>query len=421
MSINRVTKEETKRLIEHALTSSPSMTSKKLAEILSTQESRISQGKYGEWRLEEGHAAILVENFGQPRSGSGCFIQAEKSESISSFIEGEPGRSSRQHYEAIISYLSSSKVQDKLIEKLRGAPSLLGAKLPILGKEDKEQLLYDFKRLLLSPTFEQWLKKVNEWVLKAQKERLHYQEFLGRSGGLKYDNTEILEQVPARKRGGEDYSEGSSILVYAKNEFSLCLEGVSTMSLLLIGNAINHFELASTRLELGLDITADFSPKYTKSSGILTIDYVITGTVVWEHEGAFKKPKIGEAASEKLAFKIPGEQLIFSPDLQELVGYNSIPQDWQLDCWTTFKVRLFINKNCDYTLTIELGAQKGMRTLPACHLGQRQAIIPKISGLKLFEQLIELRCWLDLEEIPELEIKANIAKAGGYIPGAIIL
>jgi len=415
MSMKRVSKEETKRLIDHALTSSPSMTSKRLAEILSTQESRISQGKYGEWRLEESHAEILIENFGQPRSAPGDFIQAEKNESISSFIEGEPERSRRRHYEIIISYLSSSKVQDKLVEKLRGAPSLLGAKLPTLGKADKEQLLCDFKRLLLSPTFEQWLKRVSQWVLKAQKEKLHYKKFFGCSGGLKYDNTEILEQ------DGEDYSEESSILAYAKNEFSLCLEGVSTISLLLIGNAINHFELASTRCDLDLDLTPNFSPKYTKSSNISTIDYVITGTVVWEHEGAFKKPKIGEAASEKLAFKVPDEELIFSPDLKEFVGFNSIPQDWQLDCWTTFKIGLFINKNCDYTLTIELGAQKGVAQQPAYHLGQRQIIIPKVSGLKLFEQLIELRRWLDLEEIPELEIKANIAKAGGYIPGAIIL
>ncbi|MEW5056213.1 MAG: hypothetical protein AB1Y25_01135 [Cycloclasticus sp.] len=420
MSVKRVTREGTTRLIKHALASSTQMTSKELAKILSTQEARISEGKRGEWTLEESHASILVDKFGQPRGAPGHYIQAEKNASITSFIEDEPEQSSRRHYETIINYLNSPKVQDKLVEKLTHTHNL-GANPITLDNADKEQILSDFKRLLLSSTFKQWLKPVNQWMLKAKDEKLNYKEILTRSSSLKHYDIEILDQLPAQQQDGEDYPSESSLSVYAKNEFTLNLDHLSTISLLLIGNAINDFELSTIQHELGLDTSSSFSPKRTNISNRSTTDYVITGTIVWEREGEFKKPKTGQAASENLAFKTPDEQFIFSPNLLAQNWDLSNPTGWQLDCWTTFKVRLFINESCDYTLTIELGAQKGSPQQSADHYGERQIIIPKVSGLKLFEQLIELRQWLDLGKIPEIEIKTNIAKAGGYIPGTIVL
>lgn len=55
------------------------------------------------------------------------------------------------------------------------------------------------------------------------------------------------------------------------------------------------------------------------------------------------------------------------------------------------------------------------------HAPERFIVIPDIPGLQLFKDLDGMRKWLNLPELPLDKMKMDIAKHGGYVPGAIVI
>jgi hypothetical protein len=424
----RITKEETKQLIEHALSSSETMNGTKLAKFIGEPDSRISNAKSCEWSMTKEQAILLIEKFGQPRRKPGVFVRCETATSITSFIENEIELSKLRHWEKIINYVSSTKTQEKLVEILSKDPTYIpvrdmdGNLIDEPVKQDAKAIFNKFNIFMESDEFKSWLQSARKWLQRAIDMDLSYDKIRNGLVSLTSYNIDKLDDIPVPIPSRCELPYDASLQVFAKNNGLRLDSGMTAVDLILFGSFYYEINSNGIAKDLSLPKSYAFGDKNCNFIASELTNYVITGKVVWQEQGSFTQIKKGQPASNSIAYKVPDEALIFSPTIHERIDSNNIADDWQVDCWTTYLVKLYIHENCDYSLLIELGSEwPRNQHSQSDHLCARQIIIPKIPGLQLFDHLGTLRAWLELEELPEIEIKKNIAKAGGFIPGAIIL
>lgn len=138
-------------------------------------------------------------------------------------------------------------------------------------------------------------------------------------------------------------------------------------------------------------------------------------------------------------FDYPANRLVKS-ELSVLVSdyLSTAKQMPSLDIWKTIRVEIYLSENMNYHILIHMSDGEldpsdlsHESTVPDgfdwCNYDaafgekDRLAVIKNVSTLDLFRQIEELRKWQGLEEDNLYELKRNIAKAGGHIPGAHVL
>lgn len=431
--MERISNEETVRLINHALASSEKMTSKKLGDLINAPYSRLSEGKSGEWTLTEEQASKLIDLFGQPRSEPGDFVRAESVSSLKEFIEDEPYLSEKRHWVKLIRAFSSPKTKARLFDILSNEQKRLWDIRRDLNdnivyepeKPDEDEIFVVFNEFVASDEFKCWMSSAKNWMLRASKSGFDGEELHWRSKSILFYNIDVIDELPLEitLANDRDFPFDKSITIKAQG-MGLNLDGIYPVGLMLLGDFYHQLNSPESIEYPGLPESYEFCESLTTFDASELNDYVITGDVVWEHEGRFASAKIGRSICKNIVGDIPEYDLLFPPVLRRgdsLVSEKTV-QSCQVDCWTTYSVKLYVNENCDYSLLLELGQQKPTRAIPEpYHLAERHIVIPKILGRELFNDLATLREWLDLEVLPEIEIKKNIAKAGGFIPGAKVL
>jgi len=438
--------EDTKRLLDHSCNSSPSMTASNIADFLDVPASRISQGRSKEWRLSHSEANSLIEEYGQPKGKPGLFVHAEERESIMCFIENEPLNSKTRHLKRISDLYCSSKFRNSLADSI----SMIGEDDQLLSTyeaftEDGDELLSinersdarktrackkytsaEFRKEKLNklftvmgtPQFAQWLTAARlhlEKLREAHNDPEQIYLMMGSSIGY-YSITEI-HNISSNGNNNHLSSEGS--LYELLEEYGLKLRPLTEMSLFLIGSLEQYFPgNGSISIE-----NKNFSQDKDALGEIK--EYVITGNRIWSHEGRFLEPKLGTVGIESIFFP----DLRARPDWTYPLLLNEHRLDLSnkkdgtslsIDRWSTYEISLFLKDNCDYALMLSLGDFES-RSTHVVHNPERTIVIPNISGLQLFSELDEMRKWLTLPGLPLDEMKRDIASNGGYIPGAVII
>jgi hypothetical protein len=138
-------------------------------------------------------------------------------------------------------------------------------------------------------------------------------------------------------------------------------------------------------------------------------------------------------------FDYPANRLVKSEQSVLVSGYLSTAKPIpKLDYWQTIRVEIYLSENMNYHILIHMSdGDLNPRDLSHEHLiiegfewsnydavfgeKDRIAVIKNVNTLDLFRKIEELRKWQGLEEDNLYELKQNIAKAGGYIPGAQVL
>lgn len=433
MKRNSISKEETVRLINHALASSVKMTNRRIAELINEPDSRISQGKSGDWSLTQEQAELLIDQFGQPRSHPGEFVRAEMAKSIKDFIDNEASLSELRHWEKLIHTISSPITKTRLFEILGNEQKRLSDTRRDLNdnvvsepeKPDENEIFDGFNEFVASDEFKSWMGSAKNWMKKAYESGFEGEELHQRSKSLLLYNIDVLEELPVERTlaNDRDFPFDKPLPTWAE-DVGLNLEGFYPVGLMLLGDFYHQLNSHESIEYPGLPESYTFCESLPAFEASELNDYVITGEVVWEHQGHFASPKKGRSVCENIVGDIPEYNLLFPPVFRrgDCLVPEKTAQSCQVDCWTTYSVRLYVNENCDYSLLIELGQQKPTTVIPEpYHWAERHIVIPKILGRELFNHLLVLREWLELEALPEIAIKKNIAKAGGFIPGAKVL
>lgn len=443
---DKLSLEDTKRLLDHAVSASSNMTAAKVAEFIQVPPPRISEGRRKEWRLSRHEADTLIAKYGQPRAKPGLFVSAEERDSIKSFIELEPSTSKARHLRRVSSLYHSSQFLNAVVDKIA-----------IIGEDDKALTTYEefseegdelldwdeqrearrararkkhfsaeFRKQKLdklltamgTPEFSKWLIEARLYLDKLRGQFENPEEIHSRMGRTGYYCINEIQSLTPNGDNGHLSSEGSLHKLLEEYGLKPSLY-FNEMDLFLFGTLDQYFR----NLEVSISNKSLISE--AESTLMEIKDYVITGEKIWSHEGRFTDPKIGEVGIKK----------IFFPDIKNrpdwtyplLLSNNRLKSPAEqdenslsTDRWTTYEISLFLKENCDYALLLSLGSYEN-RYSDVIHAPERFIIIPDIPGLQLFKELDEMRKWLTLPELPLNDIKKDIAKHGGYVPGAIVI
>ncbi|KAA1172795.1 hypothetical protein FWJ25_13355 [Marinobacter salinexigens] len=417
---------ETEQLLRHALASSTRLNNQGLALTLGVPAPRISEGLKGKWHLKPDHRDKLIEEFGQPRGVPGQYIYAEVANSISDFLDDEPALSRKRHISNILNTLCDQHFLESLAKALTPICRETYS-APELTPSDARKKISQFEKFLLSPEVAQWFS-----VVQRRYKELDLKAF--RPGDIEsffwastFYDIDVLDEIPI--------PVGSPGLLSNKGLEKKAVEyGIRIGSVQL--NALDLVAICAAFLTLqepkhyqnaGLDKPFSLSTPPKKRDLVDRVEFVLTGDLIWEEEKRFNINKIGLPFSEDIIFRYPGDQIqraisptFEGPDRLE-VPLRNTRANWGIDFWSTYRVRLFLNRDCNYSLAIELGNDQLPTSSRGHHYPLREIVVPKISGRHVLDHLNELREWLGLEGLPEQAIKEQIAQAGGYVPGARVL
>ncbi|MDO6563861.1 hypothetical protein Q4488_10755 [Amphritea sp. 1_MG-2023] len=440
---DKLSLEDTKRLLDHAVSASSNMTATKVAKFIDVPPPRISEGRRKEWRLSQHEADTLIAEYGQPRAKPGLFVCAEERDSIKSFIELEPSTSKTRHFRKVSSLYHSSQFRNSVADQIaiigedddalfaheaftesgdehlsmneRDTVQKARARKKYFSAEFRKEKLDKLLAVIKTPKFSKWLIQARLYLDKLRNTYNDPDTIYRMMGSTSYYCISDINKITPDGKNNHLSSDGS--LDKLLEEHGLKLSSLLAMSLFLIGVLEKHFR-ESDLPTLGSATKIQESTEEMK-------DYVITGEKIWSHEGRFTEPKLGLSGIEEIFFPdienrpdwtyplLLSDNRLKSPDEKD---ENSL----SVDRWTTYEISLFLKDNCDYALLLSLGSYEN-RYSEVIHAPERFIVIPNIAGLQLFKELDEMRKWLTLPELPLNDIKKDIAKHGGYVPGAIII
>jgi hypothetical protein len=424
ISKNSYSVTETEQLIMHALASSKRMTKQRLAHFLDVPPSRISEGLRGIWRLNYDLRQKLVDNFGQPRGIPGFYVQAEVSGSISDFLAEEAELSQRRHLQTVVSTLCDEAFLRQLAEKVVPWPTGTFSP-PVLAPKQVTEILSSLERFMLSSVFSEWLRALRRGHERLNNEKCSPSDLEAFFWASTYYDIELIDEIPTPV-GSPNLSSTKGLRTHALAE-GLHLEKVNALDLSSVGAALLALRKEKNYRTAGLKKPLSFGQPSTYTGCVEVEEFVLTGDSIWNQEGVFKISKRGLSFDEHAIFRVPGNQLqqTISPTFErsDRLEFPVLKgqANWDVDCWSTYRVELFLRRDCNYSLVIELGNEQVSRVPKGYHHPLRKVVIPNITGRHILDHLNELRGWLELDELPEQSIKEKIAEAGGYIPGAQIL
>ncbi|BBB31497.1 hypothetical protein [Neptunomonas japonica] len=449
-SSDKLSFEDTKRLLDHACSASPNTNAAKIADFLNEPASRISEGRSKGWRLKVSDANKLIEKYGQPKGKPGLFVRAEERGSIKSFLEHESSTSKSRHLKRVWNLYHSVHFLNSLADKIMMVGDQLWPTYEEFAEDGDELLNMDERDAVRKARAHK-----RDTSAKFRKEKLdklftmmktpEFSQWLS-AAGLYLDKLLDAYDIPVdaygipeiifRRMGATGYYGINDIHNITPDGDNNHLSSEGTLNQLLEEHGLKSLPFLEVNLFLFGTLEQyfrEFEEPATKATLISQTDevlielreYVITGKEIWSQESKFTIPRLGEAAIGSI-FSVDGKSRAnwISSLHQNDIGLSSLSKkdvtSLFVDHWTTYKVSLFLKDNCDYALMLSLGSYESSFS-DVLHDPERFIVIPDISGMCLFDELDELREWLDLPALPMDEMKTNIAEYGGYVPGAIVI
>ncbi len=321
-SSDKLSFEDTKRLLDHACSASPNMTAAKIADFLEEPPSRISEGRSKGWRLSIHGANKLIEQYGRPKGKPGLFVRAESRETISSFIDSESVVSKCRHMDRISSLYHSGDFRNALADQLKFTGDeywLLPDSEVVVEKSDRSLSSFDLddarrasaknrdrsfeyrekklaKLFLMMETeaFSQWLLAARSYLEKLRHSCGDPEQIYSMLSSTDYYGINEIHKITPDGKNDHLSSEGS--LNELIKEHGLDLTLFPKMSLFLIGSLEHHFR-KSKLLHIKDQLTIQAEETLVEMK-----EYVITGEKIWSHEDRFTEPKLGLAGLESLFF-----------------------------------------------------------------------------------------------------------------------
>lgn len=362
-----VSKEESVLLIQHAISAikNEGETQRDLATYLEVEQPRLTEAKKGKWKIGNSQRQLIIDRFGYPRRGKGEYIKAELYGTVSKFIDD---------------FESSSKARYK--RRL----------YQLFTRSDYQQLIGSYFRLSDFSDVD---------IDKALNLKLECLEKLLILGGF-------TQWIDAQRENESKERSISAIEASILHEAGLMISSFVDSSVYVILYKLGLFKLYV--MPSFTFISSESVPSLTNTELVLSGDVVLNYSKNVKHEtlnsvgnfhGAY-----GRSFFPIYSGKLGGEHI------QSGAAINSMP-----DRWDSAEMRLFLSESMEYHLVIHLIKEAHMYDIG----GSRSIVVTCIDRIGFLQELELIRKWLGLPHDMYDQVKSEIAKVGGFIPGARVL
>lgn len=386
--MDKITKQDTILWVNHAIARFNGLDKKQkdLAEALGIEETRLSEMKGGKGTISPNLMEKVVDLCGAPKRGKGRFEYAEIYNSLNAFLEKYDSVSTNRFHHRLIKALSRKNYTEKFLNNVFLAPETLN---------------------------DQCSETRQAFTINLINEVIHSSEF----NDICVNYREALKSPNDPNFGWTNHSP--------QNSYS----DIFIMKGLIV--------------------------KEKEVFHALYLQWLLIQTYP-EHEFPFEKQLAVEALPDSIPIVITGERILtlskHSLDNSSLINRHSVGEFGPInnhhelltryyfeneictkpEYWEEVRCDLYLGEAMNYHLLIHLapvtigyhdpGDETDTNKWEAfVNKEDRVAVIANINPLSLLNDMEELRKWCGLASDNHYELKQNIAKAGGYVPGARVL
>ena len=368
------TKQQTILYINHAISffKNQGKTQKDMAKILGLDESRISEMKVGRSYLSTSDMNSIIELCGHPRRDPGRYERAQCYQSCESFFSEYNNLMKNRYLRGLIDYFNDEKNKKNLLDSCRKLPIFKSNELSTLADID------DFIRQSESNTvFSDYLSKCLSQAATSMwaEDPMNYEGFIVPKSSSEKELFHSLFQL------WQLVSEIESFYLSNEDKYHLPLLKDSE-EVVMTGDTILAFAN-------GASIDRSVNEFTNKTLGIES------------------KYRINESSLP--TYWISGRCEVILSDSMNYYFTIHLSQKY-------ISTEMDLDKYTAEEASIDLAKQ-----LAFVHPDDLFVIIEQVEPQSLFKDIEDIRKWFCLPEDSHFELKKNIAKAGGYVPGARVL
>ncbi|NRA59682.1 MAG: hypothetical protein HRU25_01980 [Psychrobium sp.] len=377
-----VSKNESMLLIQHAISAylNEGRNQKELGELLGLEGSRISEYKRGKGKLLPSQRQIIIDNYGYPRRGKGQYMNAEVYDSVNEFTDNYSQSSKERLKHRIYELLTRADYQKEILDCIN----------VIDGTASDDEKLRFLDELLLLPKFKFWYNECKNKHTSADKE-LHIELSILTDAGLNYI-------VKPDSKLVENLYRIAFFKFELMSDFSFHMSDVTPSvklnELVINGDIVLEFKGDTYRLDEIHDESFKINERVSLSFNDLTTNSLGSDNDIF----GFRKPPYCYSSNTQF--------------------FNSKP-----DKWGRVILRLYLSENMNYHLWIRLDDGSDFETDKQAigHGEVRNIVISNLCHINFLKEIELIRKWCGCSTDLSNDIKHEVSKLGGYIPGAKVL
>ncbi|MCL1078811.1 hypothetical protein D5R81_12700 [Parashewanella spongiae] len=363
-SINR---KETRLIIQHAIAAykEQGKNQKQLAIDFELEPTRISEAKEGKHQFTSSQLQELVDKFGYPRRKQGKYVKAELCSSIDELLSSFESTSKQRLSKRLTELFSRKDYLELFLSHFEH----------FKYGDKQDSIVLAINTLCEDPSLSKWFKKYKKF---RSSERSCFS-----SEQPKFP-TDIFKQYSLYNRSQDSFS------------------GATPIQLLIRLLALKELY---PQYQLGMKEANPLSP--IEYEIVLIGDVVLNSSLrLINYDNLYSNEYLLETLET-----LPCTSVI---DFK-LTDHLSEPEIYSHpDSWGDANLSLYLNGQLEYHLLIEFSSDH-------YELTNRNVIVKNIDRTNFLVELEKVRKWLHMPEDFMSEIKSNVAKAGGYVPGAMII
>jgi len=379
-----VSKEESMLLIQHAISAylNEGKNQTDLGELLGLATPRISEYKVGKGRLSPNQRNIIIDNYGYPRRGKGQYIKAEVYDTVTEFIDDYEDSSKKRLKRRLYELLMRKDYQDVILSYLQGkiSPTVYIGKGP-KEPEKREELMRDIS--------------VVEKLLSQPETKIWYENHSKSSFKL------LLDSVDTR------------LDKYIRGDFDKILYRIAQFKFELMPDFSFHGDI---------DV-----PSISRK------EMIITGDEVLNFKADCRRVEFNKAADlfgdRNSLYDLSCPCDSYRSVIQEGSEINAKPDNWE-----RIILRLYLSESMHYHLWIRLDdvfhineadliEERFAEELEGIREDGlvRNIVIKDLCRNDFLNEIEIIRKWCGWPYDFNDDIKREVAKVGGYVPGAEVL
>ncbi|WP_299020998.1 helix-turn-helix transcriptional regulator [uncultured Photobacterium sp.] len=405
--MQKLTKHDTMLWINHAIANFKSLgkNQKDLAARLGVEESRLSEMKSGAGVISPVLMEKIVDLCGAPRRNPGRFETVELYDSLDTFFELFGPVTENRFLRQLLKTFNSKAYIDLIIKHCE----LEEGSHECTNDEDRRSLIMSrIDELVRSEEFNVICDEYNEH-LRTQSSSL------SDNGVFRWENCQH-----SKSSYRNDHLKMSGLCISNSHSFHAMY-----LLWLLVGK-FDNYRLGSNEA-VNLSHIKELSPVVLTGNKLISIcnDYCVKSLI---NDGVKTVYGLADNYTE-----IHECRSIYNRNFRDADKISHTP-----DMWRDVRCELYLTENMNYHLLIHLAPKHIITGLDMSTYDEnasvcensyfgiiqkedRAAVITNINPLELFRQIEEVRKWCGLPEDSYYELKKEIAKAGGYVPGAKVL
>jgi len=402
--MEQLTKNDTILWINHAVTYFKGIgkTQKDMAKTLGIEESRVSEMKLGNGTISPNLMAAIVGCCGAPRRNPGRYEEVELYDDLDGFFNSFRSVTANRFHRKLLKLAKNDDFYHHFLDLVSTSNQHY--------KTDKSSIETLLNELLSSEEYLEICRKysdimrLNDKCSDGSREMFQLRDELFRCQSI-----DKPMWSPASKDGYRVLNIGG-----------LQIEELEVFKMLFLYLKLIQW---GVDFQFGEHATKNIQPEVSIEPVVLTGKRIL---IVKSH--SLESAQVASGVYE-LFGKNKGH---FQFSAYHKLGLK--PEQYMPDYWEEARCELYLSENMNYHFLIHLSptfilehadideeSQSDLAYFGDVRPDDRLIVIRNINSLSLYQQIEDVRKWFGLPSDSLLELKQEIAKAGGYVPGARVL